>query len=178
MPGTPPPKPPPPPTNRTVVIALSANGSFGGEAGPRPARGEAAPRRQDSCWADAAAAEDEEEAAAAGPSTPSASSTTNAVGTALVFVLPASRLARWLWARRAQVAGLAVGAAAGGPGVAGRGLARLAAASLAACVVGWKPVQALALVGCVPAEAGLQVRKEGAWRVGVEGRGGGRGGMR
>jgi hypothetical protein len=94
-------------------------------------------------------------------------STTNAVGTAIVFAVPASRLARWLWARRRPIGGLAMGVAAGGPGVVGRGLVRLGVASVAAMLLpgGWRTIQGLALVGCVPAEAGLKVRKAGGGGV-------------
>jgi hypothetical protein len=99
----------------------------------------------------------------------SSSSSSNAVGTALVIAIPASRLARFLWRRRAALAGVAIA----GPGVVGRGLARTALAALAASLLpgGWRAVQGLALLGCVPLAApGAQVS---LWRpcCGVGGRG-------
>jgi hypothetical protein len=106
------------------------------------------------------AGEEWEDADGDTPAGPSSSSTTNAVGTALVVAVPASRLLRWLWARRASLGGVALSVAAGGPGVVGKGLLQLGAASLAASLLpgGWKAVRGLALVGCAPLEAGLQVR--------------------
>ena len=159
------------PSNQ-AVIALRANssGGGGGSGGSGGGRGQALELRagEEAVVGEAAGTGDDAGPAPADEAAgPSPASTTNAVGTAVVFAVPASRLVRWLWARRRPIGGLAMGVAAGGPGVVGRGLVRLGAASLAAALVGWRPIQALAVLGCVPAGAGLQVRwggGDGVWR--------------
>ena len=89
---------------------------------------------------------------------PLPSTTVNDVGRAIVVAIPASRLARWLWARRRHL-GTAGALAAGGPAFLGAGAGRLCVAAGVAALVpgGWRTLQALALVGAAP---GVQVMGE------------------
>ncbi len=116
---------------------------------------DAAPRRA----AAAASAADEED----GEETSSPpSSSLNDLGRAIVFAIPASRAARWLWSRRRGI-GVAVGLAGVGPGVLGVGALRLCGVSLAVALLplpgGWRSVQGVALLGALP---GVQVSVWGA----------------
>jgi len=116
---------------------------------------DAAPRR-DAAAASAADEEDGEET-----SSPPSSSL-NDLGRAIVFAIPASRAARWLWSRRRGI-GVAVSLAGVGPGVLGVGALRLCGVSLAVALLplpgGWRSVQGVALLGALP---GVQVSVWGA----------------